>query len=544
MPAMLKRSSLLALLLPLSLGASENSLTGLWRLDIDWPSQQEGATGVSIPRTEEIPQHILVSRARLHWKSQLTEDLVSHFRVQRPEYANAQLGLVMTNPQAARFSDYLVSALDQPLSAEIALAYLDYRWSETFQIRGGQIPITAVSASQMGYHSAMGDTFWQRSAGTVFTTPGQNMGAGITASVGPIYWDFSAWQQSKVQRLWDLPAYSDAITQGSGATTLAAFSDLIAGTTHGIELDNFRSKDITTSYATRLGLIYHTRPQTQWSLGVGYRHTQLDIPIALACVGAYDQGAHIAPHYSMAMFNRLNELGFDATRVYKNWLFQVGYQGQQLRLEASRSYYDFVTDGAEAVDAQSTAQGTVWNNDGRSHAWWAHLGYLFWGAEYEMDETTGAVAGIKPHPHEGSLEIYSRIGTIRRNNVLALLTESGWQDISTQDQARPMTSNTPSLAEIRTVDMDEGKQYLLLTTDNTGSQSDTTLLVNRHQQCYRTDETSYVFGLSYALSERTMFKAEYQLTHRDFIKGTNIVWQESWHGRFESLFRVRWESAL
>lgn len=541
-----QHSCLIALILPLSLTAFTHEFSGVWDFQIELPTDQEGASGSTVPYSEDLAQFALVSRMRLHWETQMAKDWVSHFQIQRPEYSNSILGFWPYEDTATIRDQYGRLPQDAPLSVEIAQAYLEYQWSPSINIRFGQIPLTALSVAQIGYQPAIGDYPWGRSAGSPFCPAGQNMGGAVNIAAGPIRFEFGLWQQSFIQRIWDLPVYSDAIPQGeSGGDTLSGITALLSGTTYGIDANNFRGKDITLSYGSRLSLVYNTRPQTHWGIGLGYGLSQLNMPLVIACVGAYDGGSNVPPNYNMAVYNRLNAVAIDATRTYQQWLFQLGYQYQRLRLETSEHYYNNDTDSnAVAEDTESTTRSQAWENNGFSHGWWLQTGYLLWGADYEMDTKNGSVAGIKHNPDYGALELYTRTGFIHRENALALLTDSGWEDLSTHDQATPMTGASPALDNIQTVVLNDQQKYLLVGIDNTGDQVNTTVLVAHDGICYRAHEMVYVFGFSYALNPKSLFKAEYQMTFKDFYKESASGWLDSWHDHRESIFRVRWESTF
>lgn len=540
----LKHSSLLlALLMGASLPALEHEFSGLLDFYIEAPMHQKGASGTEIPESERLPGKMLSSRARLRWDFQMAKHWYSHVQIQKPEYNNAQLGFLP-------FDEIVVSS--NPNAFEISQAYMNYQWGENIDFRFGKVPVTAISVAQMGYQSPIGDEIFHRSSGSVFCQPADGLGLTVEATVGPIRFELTAWQQSQNRRLWDLPDHGAAIGTAPNVTTLSEAAELLAGTANGLELTDFRGNNITLSYAGRLALVYNTRPNTHWGIGMGYSLQQLNMPIVIACIGAYDAtpggGNYIPPNYQMMAYNRLIEFGLDTTRTYKWWLFQVGYQYQRLRVENSQHYYYQQDDDPNASpslaaeSASATQKAQAFDNNGLAHAWWLQTGCLLLGDSYIMDIKDGSVAGIETSPKYGALELYTRVGIVHRHNALALLTESGVIDLSTYDKLEPLQPASPALAATQTVTLDEVSKYLLVTIDNTGAQTDATVLTPLDDISYRSHEHSYLLGLSYALTRSSQFKIEYQITKRSFDKEQNKSWLDDLYAHCAAFLRLRWES--
>jgi hypothetical protein len=531
------------LLMPLSLWALEYEISGLVDLYMQQAVSQKSADLNSTPESYAQLPVMTASRARLHVTTQMAKHWHAHAQAQILEYNNAQLGLDI-------FDD--INPTTDLIRLEIAQAYVDYQWSKYLDFRLGKIPLTAISVTQMGLQSAIGDKNFRRSAGTVFCQAGEKIGVGTNVSVGPIRYDMSIWQQSPLRRVWDLPDYSAAIGTDQQATTLEQISSLLAQTTYGLQLDDFRGNNLSLSYAGRLSLVYNTRPHTHWSLGIGYSLEQLNQPIVSVCVGSYDglggNTAYIPPNYQMTAYNRLIQVALDATRVYGWWLFQLGYQYQRLRVDNSQHYYyqedsnPILAPNLRAADPNATERSMAFDNNGLAHAFWIQTGCLLLGHRYNMDLKDGSIASIETSPQYGALEIYGRAGRIHRHNMLALLTQSGQQDLSTNDRAQPMTPADPDLVQLQAVSLSNTAQYLLVAIDNTGTQADTTALIAADQVSFHSHEDSWVIGLSYAMTRQSQFKAEFEVTKRCFDKTPYHQFQSSLYLYKNSSVRLRWET--
>lgn len=529
-----------AVLTPITFIAAQQEISGLVDFFVTQPLSQREGGAIALPQTQEIPSQALVSRARLRFDVAMAKHWDAHVQAQLAEYNNAQLGLPIFDELTHASSSF-----------EIAQAYVDYQWSENLDFRLGKIPLTPLSMTQMGYQSPIGDPLFHRTAGTLYCAVGAQAGIGSSVVIGPVRFDISVWQQTPNRRLWDLPLLSNAIPSAEDVVSLRDFTALLEAPTYGIARKNFRGNNITLSYATRLALLYHTRPQTQWALGLGYSLQQLNMPIVIATIGAYDQtqegGDYHPPNYHMTSYNRLVSVAFDATRAYRWWLFQLGYQYQRLRADHSQHYYyeydanPTVSPNLTPENATSTAQSAVLNHNGLAQSLWFQLGGLLYGERYLMDIKDGSVAGIQTSPRYGALELYARFAIAHRHNALALLTQTAVNNMSTNRFAESEPT-TPPLMERQVVDVDTAAQYLLITVDNTGSQENTVVLESDDDISYRSHEDAYVLGVTYALTPQSQFKLEYEMTRNTFKKEKLGSWQRDLFHYRTGLLRLRWET--
>lgn len=169
--------------------------------------------------------------------------------------------------------------------------------------------------------------------------------------------------------------------------------------------------------------------------GLGFRVAPLELPVVLAVLYDPYQAPEVAQSrpaqgfYRVVTFQRLQELRVDLLRTYEQFYLRLA--GSFQRLPVDKTVSVLVSDSAAGAPVAPPSDNFIFEDTGRSFAYYAEGAYLIGASSYHVCRERAAISGVRGLSHYGALELGVRFGIERYTNILALLQRHGAQDFTT-----------------------------------------------------------------------------------------------------------------
>lgn len=527
---------------------SAHEISGEFRYDTHFTLQQHSHDGSSTaPGLQPIDWHGL-SRARATLQGDLIPFWRYKLRFQKSEQENAQLDLELSEvAQSLTSLGTLPSTFEADhsiLPLEMSQAFLSYHGLEVLELSFGRAPMPELSCSEIGHQSLIGQLPQNAQVGTIVRSTGNHPGFNVQGQVKSVHYDLGVWHQTPYQPVRFVP---DPTTRGivdaelldddsiNPATALQTAQDLFLTTDYGLVPADFYHGSMKWAYGGRVSATVDLYNSMYYSAAAGYSHAPLNMPIVAAVFGGFDSltlpsssaDDLDSPNYVMHSYDYLTQATFDFNWASTISYAQLGYHYQKLGWNSTQHYYTSIQQ--PEVDAETDA-AEAFNEKPKATALWAQWATLK-GGRYQFDAERGVVSGVKVHDPKGAFEFVVRTGATYRKNIMAFLSQSGFDDFSTNDQANPITAADPRLDMANIVVLNPDQRYLLLMINNSGMSAEDTpysdvsiVTPDSNNVAFQTRTWGFSTGINYYPLDNMAVRLTYRYEQNEFKKELAQNW--------------------